>query len=201
MIPEVLTQREPAQTSDRGAASLLPRSARPGDASRICELVNAWAEQGLTVRRTVQDVLGAIGEFIVVEREGPAGATIIACGALVVHSPEIAEIRSVACDPEHRGCGAGAEVVRYLVETARSLRIDDVVLLTKIPTFFARFGFRQVDASSLPSDFVQAQIVARGRTLQGRAVMLRDCELATPRGSGPERTASERAIAEFLAAI
>ena len=57
---------------------------------------------------------------------------IIGTGALAVHSPSIAEIRSVAVDPRAKGLGAGREVVEFLLEQARVLDVDEVTLLTRI---------------------------------------------------------------------
>jgi N-acetylglutamate synthase-like GNAT family acetyltransferase len=166
--------------------ALRVRSAGTADVEAICRLIAAWADQGLTLPRGPEEVSRCIGEFVVVERlaagragEGAhergvePGGKILAAGALEVHSPRIAEIRSVSVDPEAKGCGAGREVVRFLLETAAALDVEEVALLTKIPAFFAKFGFREVRAEDLPAGFVEEAIAARGRTLVGRSVMAR----------------------------
>lgn len=152
------------------------RSAVLADADRICELVNAWAEAGLTIARRPDEIRDMIGEFVVVQN----GDGIIACGALATHSPALAEIRSVAAAPESKGTGAGSEVVWFLLEEAVQYEIDRVVLLTKIPGFFARFGFREIAPTELPEDFVAEAIVARGRTFANRTVMMRDMNVPLP---------------------
>jgi amino-acid N-acetyltransferase len=157
----------PSWGSPRGG--LMVRSALAADAPQICRLVNAWADQGLTLRRSEDEILRCIGEFVAAERAD----RILATGALEVHSPRIAEIRSVAVDPAAKGCGAGREVVRFLLETAAALDVEEVALLTKIPAFFAKFGFREIRPEDLPPGFVEERIAARGRTLVGRTVMAR----------------------------
>ena len=145
------------------------RSARPTDAAVIARLVNAWADVGLTLPRTVVSIEQSVGEFVVVEY----AEQIVAAGALEVHSPSIAEIRSVAVDPKAKGLGAGRDVVEFLLEQALMLDVDEVTLLTKIPDFFAKFGFRAVEPEELPPGFVEEAIAARGRTLIGRTIMAR----------------------------
>ena len=154
---------------DNGAVVPCVRSARPGDAPEIARLVNAWAEQGLTLPRPLGSIERCIGEFVVVE----ASDRIIGTGALAVHSPSIAEIRSVAVDPRATGLGAGREVVEFLLEQARVLDVDEVTLLTRIPGFFSKFGFREIAPAELPPSFLEEAISARGRTLVGRTIMAR----------------------------
>jgi len=149
------------------------RSARPRDVDDIVRLVNAWADEGLTLRRSREEVERTFGEFVVAEIEVDGGWRVIATGCLEVHSPAIAEIRSVAVDPAAKGSGAGREVVQFLLEQARALDLDEVTLLTKIPAFFGKYGFRAVTPEELPSGFIDEAIAARGRTLIGRTIMLR----------------------------
>jgi N-acetylglutamate synthase-like GNAT family acetyltransferase len=139
----------------------------------VCRLVNAWADEGLTLRRSRDEVERCVGEFVVAELELEGELRVIATGCLEVHSPAIAEIRSVAVDPASKGSGAGREVVQFLLEQARALDLDEVTLLTKIPAFFAKYGFRAVTPEELPAGFIDEAIAARGRTLIGRTIMLR----------------------------
>lgn len=151
------------------------RSAQPRDADEVCRLVNAWADEGLTLRRTRHELALNAGEFVVGERADHAGCDrIVACGALAVFSPALGEIRSVAVDPACKGTGAGRQVVLFLVDQARVLELDEVVLLTKVPGFFARFGFRAITPGDLPPAFLDEAIVGRGRQIQDRIVMLRE---------------------------
>jgi len=146
------------------------RTALRADAPDICRIVNAWADQGLTLRRTEDEIRTNAGEFVVAERQGhPVG-----CGALAVFSPALAEIRSIAVDPDCRGGGVSRLVVEFLVDTALVLEIDELVLLTRIPEFFAKFGFREITTEDLSPSFLDETIVGRGRTIAGRTIMRRD---------------------------
>ncbi|MCA9279721.1 MAG: GNAT family N-acetyltransferase [Phycisphaeraceae bacterium] len=149
---------------------VIARTAHVEDADQIAALLSLWAQQGLTIARSADTVRLCIGEFVVAAYEDD-DAAILACGALVAHSPEIGEIRSVASAEAAKGTGAGSEVVRFLIEEAESIRMDTLVLLTKVPGFFARFGFHEISPLALPEDFVRDQINARGRTFKDRIVM------------------------------
>lgn len=146
------------------------RTARPADSASICRLVNAWADEGLTLRRTEEEIRVNSGEFVLAERPGYGP---VACGALAVFSPSLAEIRSVAVEPMAKGTGAGRSVMVFLLDVARTLEVDEVVLLTKVPGFFARFGFHPIEPGELPGPFMEEAIAGRGRTIQGRTIMLR----------------------------
>ncbi|MEO0484018.1 MAG: GNAT family N-acetyltransferase [Planctomycetota bacterium] len=151
------------------------RGALDADSDRIAALIAAHADSGGTLRRSVEEVHAAIGEFVIAEgvRPGDGAPWLAACGALAVFSPALAEIRSVAVDPDSQGAGLGRLVVERLVDVAESMEIDRVVLLTQTPGFFQRCGFGEVDAEFLPVDFIEEAIIARGRTCRGRAIMLR----------------------------
>ncbi|MCC6285289.1 MAG: GNAT family N-acetyltransferase [Phycisphaerales bacterium] len=158
----------PPQTSDIGEIAV--RTARPGDEHAVCRLVNAWADEGLTLRRTPAEVVVRIGEFVLCEQGGFA----IGTGALAVFSPALAEIRSVAVDPTVKAKGVGRAVMTFLVDAAKTLELDEIVLLTKVPGFFAKFGFREISAAQLPPSFLEEAIIGRGRKLVGRTIMIRD---------------------------
>lgn len=166
-----LVSRSVAAVSGAGGEPLAMtvRSGEPADAEGICALINHWAQEGLTLRRTLEEVEASVAEFVVAVVEG----RVIACGALVVFSPALAEIRSVAIAPEAKGFGAGTAVVRFLVEQAETMSLDRVVLLTKIPAYFAKFGFGEITRHDLPDEFIAEFITARGRKLEGRSIMAR----------------------------
>lgn len=179
--PEVRVTTDPAP-----ARSIVPlkrdafavRGAVLEDAPAIATLIESHAVNGGTLRRDLTEVCASIGEFVVAE--GPALESgeharpwIAANAALVVFSPALAEIRSVAVDPRAQGAGLGRAVVERLVAEAVGMEIDRVVLLTKTPAFFAKCGFTEIDQAFLPVEFIEEAIVSRGRTCVGRSIMLR----------------------------
>ena len=122
------------------------RQARIDDFDDICRLVDYWAEQGENLPRSKQAILEAIADFGVAEADGK----IIGCGSLTIYTPALAEIRSLGVDPEFHGGGAGGKLVNYFIEHAATLHIPKLFVLTRVPKFFEKLGFKIVDITTLP---------------------------------------------------
>ena len=75
---------------------------------------------------------------------------VVACAALHISWAGLAEIRSLAVAQEAQGRGIGTELVRACIEEARQLGVERVFVLTYIPDFFRRFGFRPCPKEDLP---------------------------------------------------
>jgi len=56
----------------------------------------------------------------------------------------LAEIRTLAVSEEHQGHGVGNQIVLALLDTARSLGVARVFVLTFAVKFFQRHGFAEI---------------------------------------------------------
>jgi len=116
------------------------------DAESIHALIAQYSHDGTLLPRTLNEVCENVRDFtVVVER-----ARIVGCGALHLYGAHLTEIRSIAVAPDVTGKGAGAMLVDALLREARHHRVDCVCLFTRIPEFFARFGFRVAAREELP---------------------------------------------------
>ncbi len=156
-------------------ARCVAEAAQGDDSPGIAELLAEWAKQGLTLARRPAEIRSNIEDFVVVRDPADArvGGRLLACGALEVVLPGLAEIRSVAVRASAKGTGAGTLAVNFLLAMSREHALEQLVLLTKVPEFFARFGFTVTPHDELPESFRQKVILARGRTLLGRTAMSR----------------------------
>lgn len=84
-----------------------------------------------------------VQEFWVVERDG----RVVGCGALHVLWRDLAEIRTVAVDPDLAGQGIGHVLVEALLRTAREVGVKRVFVLTFEHRFFGRHGFVEIDGT------------------------------------------------------
>ncbi|MEM1185538.1 MAG: GNAT family N-acetyltransferase [Planctomycetota bacterium] len=150
-------------------------AAEDRDVGGITRLVNLWADTGLTLRRREAEVRAHLGQFVVA-RDG--ADTVAGCAALSVVVPGLAEVRSVVVDPARKGTGVSRIVMRAVLERATRLGVDELVLLTKEPTFFAKHGFEAVDPRRLPQAFVQRVVLEPGRSFIERTAMRRIAGLA-----------------------
>jgi amino-acid N-acetyltransferase len=122
------------------------RRAKLPDAQRIHDLIAGYSRSGTLLPRSLAELCENVRDFVVVEDE----AQIIGCGALHLYGSHLTEIRSICVAPEFKGNGAGAMLVEALLAEACHHDVSCVCLFTRIPAFFARFGFRVAKREELP---------------------------------------------------
>ena len=123
------------------------RPARITDVPAICELINYYAERGLMLHRSLESVYEALREFMVAE---DGQGQVIGCAAVDIFWGDLAEVKSLAVDPEQRGQGVGHRLLTAAIEDARQLGIKKLFALTYETEFLARNGFETIDRQTLP---------------------------------------------------
>ncbi len=125
--------------------SLIIRPAAESDVPAIAALINGFAAQNLMLPRSEAQVWVALPDFVVAELDG----RLAGCGSLIALTSSLAEIRSLAVATEFQGQRIGAQLVAYLLDTARQRGLDQVCALTLRPNFFQNQGFQVVDRWSI----------------------------------------------------
>jgi amino-acid N-acetyltransferase len=125
---------------------LSTRNAALPDVEHIHAIIRSYSGNGTLLPRTVSELCENVRDFVVAEHDGQ----IIGCGALHLYGPHLAEIRSIAVVPSAKGLGAGAKLVRALMQEAERHRVSCVCLFTRIPEFFAHMGFSLATRQALP---------------------------------------------------
>jgi len=126
--------------------TLKARRARLSDAAAIHCLVAHYAAQGLLLPRSEDEIRGHVARFFVLVEAG----RVIGCVALESYGADLAEIRSLAVDPEIRGRGLGGRLVQYALRQAARRGVARVFAVTHAPDFFARQGFARTKREALP---------------------------------------------------
>ena len=129
--------------------ALGPVTVRPavvGDARPIMTLVNELAVQQVMLPRSPASVIENIRDFFIAEVDG----RFAGCGALAVTWTDIAEVRSLAVQPDLQKLGIGRTLVEALVADARRLGVPRLFAFTYVPDFFARLGFEVCEHENLP---------------------------------------------------
>ncbi len=67
----------------------------------------------------------------------------IGCVSLEVYSPKLAEIRSLAVNPQYQKRGAGSLLERTCLTKAKNLGIFEVLAITDKDQFFKGLAFRK----------------------------------------------------------
>ena len=122
--------RSSANPSDT-VRNLVIRPARRGEMPRIRELIRIFPNE------LVQSELPRIQSFFVAECDGE----IVGCCALRVYSRRLAEVRSLAVHPDHRGQGIAGRLVDACRERGRERGVRQLLAVTSEPKFFEGHGF------------------------------------------------------------
>jgi amino-acid N-acetyltransferase len=122
------------------------RKARIDDVRSIQALVNAYADQGQMLPRSLNELYENLRDFSVYEAEGGMRGVC----ALHISWDGLAEIRSLAVQKEMTGQGIGASLVKECLREAGELGAKQVFVLTYQEGFFKKLGFGAVDKKDLP---------------------------------------------------
>jgi amino-acid N-acetyltransferase len=120
------------------------RRARTGDVRGIRRLIDIFAEERRLLSKATVALYEDVQEFWVAE---DGTGSIVGCGALHVMWEDLAELRTIAVDPDRRGHKIGMRIVAELLAAARELGVQRVFVLTFETGFFASFGFVPIDGT------------------------------------------------------
>jgi amino-acid N-acetyltransferase len=128
-----------------GAMGYIVRQARTRDVPVIRALIDQNVGTGRLLDKPTVNLYEDILEFTVAE--STTDGTVAGCGALHVMWEDLAELRTVAVDPDKRGGGAGHMIVDKLLDRARLVGVSRVFVLTFAVSFFARHGFTEINGT------------------------------------------------------
>jgi len=133
------------------AAAMSVRRARMSDVDSIFSLTTYWAEKGEILPRTRDNIIHDIQNFVVAEIEGK----VVGSASLYIYQTGLAEIRSVVIDENTQKQGQGEALVQYLLEFAHQMELQQIIVLTYIPQYFAQLGFNLIDKDSLAENIIE----------------------------------------------
>lgn len=116
------------------------------DPEAIASLVNRHAREQLMIPRSLHEIYEQLRDFYVYRDEDE----VKGCVALHISWQGLAEIRSLAVAEDVRNRGVASSLVEACIDEARGLDVERVFVLTRIPPFFRRFGFRDYPKDKLP---------------------------------------------------
>jgi len=128
------------------AITITCRKAELTDVEGLYALIEGYAQQGIMLPRSREELARNIGAFVVAEDRG----RLIGCGSLIRLGPELAEIRSLGMAEGYKGLGLGSRLVNFLLDEARQQGYPKVMVLTYADDFFRRHGFEVVDKEIFP---------------------------------------------------
>jgi amino-acid N-acetyltransferase len=135
-------------------SKIVVRPARTADVRAIRSLIDAYSPDGRLLSKATVTLFEDIQEFLVAEIDG----LVVGCGALHVMWEDLAEVRTLAVDPDRAGQGVGSVLLEALLDRAREVGVKRVFCLTFAVEFFSRFGFVEIDDTPIDVD-VYAQLL------------------------------------------
>jgi amino-acid N-acetyltransferase len=124
------------------------RKARIDDVKTIHRMINLSAGKGEMLSRSLMDIYNSLRDFFVYYHEDDS--QIIGVCAMNIIWENLAEIRSLYVDENHRGKGVGRELVEACVSEAITLGLFKIFTLTYKKDFFVKLSFKETDRNLLP---------------------------------------------------
>lgn len=122
------------------------RKATVSDVKIIHKLINEFAQKGEMLPRSLNELYENIRDFFIAEENNKIQGVC----ALHILWEDLAEIRSLAVKKEAQKKGIGSLLVKKCLKEAKKIGVKKVFVLTYIPDFFKKAGFKDLDKSKLP---------------------------------------------------
>ena len=122
------------------------RKAKLADVHRIHELINHFAQKGNVLPRSLNYIYENLRDYWVAEEEGQ----ILGCVALHITWEDLAEIKSLVVVESHQKRGIGRLLLERAMREAEELGVKRLFVLTYIPEYFLKFGFKPIRKADLP---------------------------------------------------
>ncbi len=129
--------------------------AKLSDIENMQKLVIPEVELGLILARSSDEIATNIRSYILAKENGE----IVGFCALHIHTPSLAEIRSLVVKESRRGRQIGENLVLKAIEEARTLGLQKVLSLTYRQKFFENLGFVEIPKESLPEHKIWADCI------------------------------------------
>lgn len=113
------------------------RSATFDDVEKLHKLLNDYAAEGLMLPRSRNSIYENLRDYVVAVENNH----VIGCGALHFVWDRLAEIRSLAVDPERKTQGIGRKMVELLEAEGIERGVKMFFTLTYQPGFFAKCDY------------------------------------------------------------
>ncbi len=121
----------------------------------MLKLVEAEVKSGVILQRSADEIATNIRSYVLAKE----GERLVGYTALHIHSARLAEVRSLIVDEAFRGQSVGKKMVQFTLEEARSLGLEEVLVLTYLPNFFLKLGFEEIAKESIPEQKIWADCI------------------------------------------
>ncbi len=126
------------------------------DIPAMQDLVAQEVKDGIILQRSIDEVSTNIRSYVLAKD----GDKVIGYTALHIHSPRLAEIRSLIVSSEYRGKNIGKKIVDFALNEAKEIGVtEEVLVLTYLPDFFKKIGFIEIPKETIPEHKIWADCI------------------------------------------
>jgi amino-acid N-acetyltransferase len=125
------------------------------DIPQMLALVAEEVKSGVILDRSADEIATNIRSYVLAKEE----EKLVGYTALHIHSPRLAEVRSLIVDEAFRGRSVGKQMVQFALEEAKELGLEEVLVLTYLPQFFIKMGFEEIAKESIPEHKIWADCI------------------------------------------
>jgi len=125
------------------------------DIPQMLSLVEEEVKKGVILERNADEIATNIRSYVLAKDDG----VLLGYTALHIHSATLAEVRSLIVDEAARGRSVGKKMVSYALEEASRLGLKEVLVLTYLPQFFLKLGFKEIAKESIPEQKIWADCI------------------------------------------
>jgi len=126
------------------------------DIPAMREMVASEIKEGIILDRSEDEVATNIRSYVLAKED----EKLVGYTALHIHSPRLAEIRSLIVDEAYRGQKIGQKLVKFALQEAREIGVaEDVLVLTYSPGFFEKLGFVEINKEVIPEHKIWADCI------------------------------------------
>lgn len=125
------------------------------DIKQMQKLVLPEIISGVILHRSDDEVASNIRSYTLAKDD----KEIIGFVALHIHSPTLAEVRSLIVDKAYRGQKIGQQLVEHTIEEAKNLGVKELFTLTYQKEFFLKLNFKEIPKESLPEHKIWADCI------------------------------------------
>lgn len=130
--------------------------AKLSDIPQMQSLVLTEVKEGVILNRSEDEVATNIRSYVLAKDDDK----LVGYTALHIHSPRLAEIRSLIVDEAYRGQKVGQRMVDFALKEAKALGVsEDVLVLTYLPEFFRKLGFVEINKEGIPEHKIWADCI------------------------------------------
>ncbi len=122
------------------------RRAQVSDVPEIERLLENYSQQGIILPRSSSELYNQLPHFFVALLDNQT----VGCASLEIFTAELAEVRSLAIEPAHKGQQLGRQLVDAVEAYARELGIKKMMALTYVDQFFHKLGYHTVMMTEFP---------------------------------------------------